>query len=172
MRGRGSRDRFRLVKAYPICAWSGSLGPKSAEGDLQAPEGFYYTNLGRLNPNSSYHLSFNIGYPNSYDRAQGHTGSYIMVHGNCVSIGCFAMTDPGIEDVYGLVEAALRNGQSIVRIHSFPFRMTDDRLAREIGNKWLPFWENLREGYDWFEREGIPPNVEVEERRYIFGPLN
>ncbi|MEM9479866.1 MAG: murein L,D-transpeptidase family protein [Verrucomicrobiota bacterium] len=171
MRRHGSQDRYELVKTYPICTWSGSLGPKLAEGDRQAPEGFYFTNLGRLNPNSAYHLSFDIGYPNAYDRAHGRTGSYIMVHGNCVSLGCFAMTDPGIEEIYGLVEAALQNGQSIVRIHSFPFRITDDRLAREASNEWLSFWKNLRGGYDWFEREGIPPNVEVREKRYVFAEI-
>lgn len=169
MRGAG-KYRFELLKTYSICRWSGTLGPKLKEGDRQAPEGFYFTNLSRLNPNSSYHLSFDIGFPNAYDRAHKRTGSLIMVHGNCVSIGCFAMGDAAIEEIYGLVEAALKHGQAVVRVQSFPFRMTEERMNRARRNQWIPFWRNLKEGYDWFEREHIPPNVEVKQKRYVFGP--
>ena len=167
MRGDG-RAQFEYLRTYPICFFSGALGPKLQQGDRQAPEGFYFTNRGRLNPNSSYHLSFNVGYPNAYDRAHNRTGSLIMVHGECVSIGCFAMTNPGIEEIYGLVEAALKKGQPIVRIHSFPFRMSQMRMSQAREDKWYPFWENLKEGYDWFERERVPPNTEVSGKRYVF----
>ncbi len=169
MRGDG-REEFDYVRTYPICTWSGELGPKLMEGDRQAPEGFYFTNRGRLNPNSNYHLSFNVGYPNAYDHAHGRTGSYIMVHGSCVSLGCFAMTNDGIEEIYGLVEEALKKGQPFVRIHSFPFRMTERRLSHARDHEWYPFWENHKEGYDWFERERVPPNAEVSGKRYVFSP--
>ena len=123
-----------------------------------------------MNPNSRFHLSFDVGYPNAYDRSHGRTGSYIMVHGNCVSIGCFAMTDPAIEEIYGLVEAALKKGQPVVRIHSFPFRMTERRMDAARESEWFSFWENLKEGYDWFERERVPPDAGVSGQRYVFGP--
>ena len=113
--------RWTLLKTFPICHWSGTLGPKYREGDMQSPEGFYAVDLGRLNPNSTFHLSFNLGFPNAVERAQGRTGSFLMVHGNCVSIGCYAMTDPGIEEIYRLVEAALEAGQAGVPVHAFPF---------------------------------------------------
>ncbi len=163
---------WRRLPVYPICAWSGTLGPKLAEGDRQAPEGFYAVAKGALNPHSKYHLSFNLGYPNAYDRAHGRTGSWLMIHGDCVSIGCYAMTDPAIEEIYGLVEAALDAGQPSVPVHAFPFRMTDGRLRRaaEEGSRWLPFWENLAEGHARFERDGAPPEVGVRDGRYVFAP--
>lgn len=160
-------NKYRLLHDYEICMQSGYLGPKLQEGDLQGPEGFYYTSLARLNPNSKYHLSFNIGYPNAYDRAYDRTGSALMVHGDCLSAGCFAMTDEKIEEIYELVEKALRNGQKIVRVHIFPFRMTDANLESHKDNEWYDFWLNLKEGYDYFEKNGIPPNVEVKDYRYV-----
>ncbi|WHI53155.1 L,D-transpeptidase family protein [Microbulbifer sp. MLAF003] len=102
--------RFKLFKEYEICAYSGDLGPKEQEGDLQSPEGFYFVNAGRLNPWSQFHLSFNLGYPNKYDRMQGRTGSALMVHGDCVSIGCYAMTDTNINEIYTLATEALKGG--------------------------------------------------------------
>ena len=116
---------FQLFKTFPICYYSGKLGPKTKQGDEQAPEGFYFVNKGRLNPNSSYHLSFNLGYPNAYDRAYGRTGNYLMVHGNCVSVGCYAMTNAGIEEIYLIVEKSLAAGQKLFRVHAFPFRMSE-----------------------------------------------
>lgn len=165
---------FELFRIYRICAWSGRLGPKQARGDLQAPEGFYYVNRARMNPRSRFHLSFDIGYPNAFDRAHQRTGDYLMVHGNCVSIGCFAMTDKKVEEIYTLADAALKGGQRIFRVHSFPFRMTEKRMKKaaddaDFENFWLSFWQNLREGYDWFEEKKRPPNVEVEGKRYVFG---
>jgi len=159
---------FKLLKSYPICTYSGTLGPKLQEGDNQSPEGFYFVTPDRLNPLSSFHLSFNIGFPNAYDRAHGRTGSFLMVHGSCVSIGCYAMTDAGIEEIYTSVAAALAAGQPIVRVHIFPFALTDDKLAQYVNHPWHDFWTNLKEGYDYFEHNRRPPNVEVVNRRYVF----
>ena len=85
--------RFYHFKTYPICNWSGTLGPKIQQGDMQAPEGFYSVPQSQMNPNSQYHLAFNLGYPNSYDRANRRTGEFLMIHGKCKSAGCYAMTD-------------------------------------------------------------------------------
>lgn len=157
---------FKLLKAYPICAYSGELGPKLKEGDGQAPEGFYRVYKSSLNPNSRFHLSFNLGFPNEYDRSHGRTGSYLMVHGNCVSIGCYAMTDAKIEEIYGLVEAALKEGQGYVPVHIFPFEMSDEKLAAFTEHEWYDFWSNLQEGYDYFELEKRPPLVRAVNQRY------
>ncbi len=158
---------FALWKTYPICNYSGALGPKLQEGDRQSPEGFYKVGRGALNPNSSYHLSFNLGFPNAYDRAQSRTGSFLMVHGDCLSIGCYAMTDPAIEQIYVLVEAALKNGQPYVPVHAFPFRMTPDRMAREADHKWHGFWSELQPAYLAFEQTPQPPNVALSQGRYV-----
>lgn len=162
------KKTFKLFRAYPVAAMSGHLGPKEREGDFQAPEGFYYVPPRQMNPHSRFHLSFNLGYPNLYDRVHGRTGSHLMVHGSRVSAGCFAMTDAKIEEIYTLCHAALSKGQSYFRIHCFPFRMTVLRLARERSSKWHSFWSNLQEGYDFFERNRTPPNVEVANGKYAF----
>ena len=159
-------DAYLLVKRYPICKWSGTLGPKLKEGDLQSPEGFYSVTPDRLNPNSRFHLSFNVGFPNAYDKAHGRTGSFLMVHGNCVSIGCYAMTDPGIEEIYGMVEAALAAGQPSVQVHIFPFKMTGDNLRAHEKSKWIGFWRNLKQGYDAFETRKRPPEIVVDGGHY------
>lgn len=161
-------SEFEHFKTYAIAYFSGELGPKTKQGDYQAPEGFYYISRGRMNPNSSYHLSMDMGYPNAYDRHHGRTGSLLMIHGKTVSIGCFAMTDASIEQIYTLVDAALKNGQSFVRVHSFPFAMTDEVMEKHKESEHFEFWQNLREGWDWFERTKRPPNVEVEKGRYVF----
>ena len=160
--------RFERFRTYPICAWSGELGPKLAEGDNQAPEGFYYVNARRLNPMSTFHLSFNLGFPNQYDRLRGRTGSYLMVHGNCVSIGCYAMTDPAIEEIWTLIDAAMNGGQNYFRVHAFPFRMTEEKLNAQKESQWYSFWSNLKQGYDLFETTGWPPNTTVHNRNYVF----
>lgn len=160
--------KFRHFKTWPIAAMSGTLGPKLAEGDMQAPEGFYHVGSSRMKPDSRFHLAFNIGYPNSYDRAHGRTGSFIMVHGNRVSIGCFAMTDPYIEQIYTLCRLALQQGQPYFRVHIFPFRMTEERLAAESGHRWHDFWTELKQGYDWFETRRTPPDVSVRNKAYVF----
>jgi murein L,D-transpeptidase YafK len=161
-------EKYTLFKTYDICSYSGNLGPKEREGDRQSPEGFYFVGRNQLNPYSSFHLSFNIGYPNKYDRAYGRTGSALMVHGNCVSIGCFAMTDSKVEEIYTMAEAALRNGQPFFRVHIFPFRMTAENMRKHKRSKWIRFWENLREGYEYFEHNNVPPDTIVKSKRYIF----
>jgi murein L,D-transpeptidase YafK len=164
-----NEETFTLFKTYPICTYGGKgLGPKLKEGDGMAPEGFYYVPKSKLNPNSRYHLAFNLGYPNDYDQAHERTGSALMVHGDCVSIGCYAMTDPAIEEIYTLVKLALEDGQKYFRVHIFPFRMEADKMREYIDHQWYDFWRNLQEGYRYFEEHKIPPNVEVEEKRYTF----
>jgi len=160
--------KFDLYKTYRICNYSGDLGPKLKEGDGQSPEGFYYVPKSMLHPTSRYHLAFNIGFPNKYDRENGRTGSFIMVHGDCVSIGCYAMTDKNIEEIYLLAESALNNNQNFFRIHIFPFRMSDKNMDLYKNHKWYNFWENLKEGYDLFEKNHIVPDVTVENRKYKF----
>ena len=162
------QEKFSLFKTYEICHYSGELGPKTRQGDGQSPEGFYFINAGRFNPWSSFHLSLNMGYPNAYDRGKQYTGDYLMIHGNCVSIGCYAMTDEGIEEIYTLAHKAVESGQSYFRVHSFPFRMTKTKMAGHVDHKWYPFWQNLKTGYDWFEEKGTPPNVEVVKGKYAF----
>ncbi len=164
----GGGARYSLFKTYPICSYSGGLGPKLKEGDRQSPEGFYRVTADRLNPNSNYHLSFNLGFPNAYDRAHRRTGSYLMVHGKCASIGCYAMTDAGIEEIYLLTEAALAAGQQAVDVHIFPFRMTDEKMAEFSHSEWIGFWENLKQGHDRFEAHGVPSSIDVAGRRYVF----
>jgi murein L,D-transpeptidase YafK len=160
--------QFQLFHTWPIAAFSGSLGPKTRQGDYQAPEGFYFVPPGMMNPSSSFHLSFNLGYPNRYDRSHGYTGSALMVHGSNCSIGCYAMTDPVIEEIWTLINAAFSEGQPYFRVHSFPFRMTPENMARHENEQWEDFWKNLQEGYNYFETHGTPPNVEVRNRRYVF----
>lgn len=160
--------QFELFKTYHICYYSGNLGPKEKKGDLQAPEGFYFVKSSAMNPYSQFHLSFNLGYPNKYDSLLDRTGSLLMIHGECVSIGCFAMGNKGIEEIYTLAEAALESGQSFFRVHVFPFKMTNENLAAYKESKWHEFWKNLKEGYDFFERHKIPPNVGVKDKLYIF----
>lgn len=160
--------KFKLFKTYKLCRFSGSLGPKLRRDDRQSPEGFYFVKPGQLNPSSQYHMSFNIGYPNSYDRAHGRTGSALMVHGNCVSIGCYAITNEKIEEIYTIADAAFRGGQSFFRIHIFPFRMTKKNMEQHKNSKWHGFWKNLKKGYDIFEDEKRPPNVMVKNKKYVF----
>ena len=163
--------KFELYKTYKICAWSGNLGPKLKEGDGQSPEGFYSVAKSQLKPDSSYHRAFNLGFPNEYDKAHGRTGSFLMVHGNCVSIGCYAMTDPIIEEIYYLVEAALSNGQKAFQVHIFPFKMTEENLEKYKSNKWIKYWWNLKEGHDLFEKNKVPPAVGLNNKNYIFREL-
>ena len=158
--------KYKFLKSYKICKYSGTLGPKLKEGDYQAPEGFYKVYKGSLNPHSKFHLSFNLGYPNRYDRAHKRTGSFLMVHGECASIGCYAMGNKNIEEIYLLVKKALYAGQKGVWVHIFPFRLTRKNLAKYKNNKWYNFWQNLKEGYDIFEKTKIPPIIGVKNKRY------
>jgi murein L,D-transpeptidase YafK len=159
--------RFYHFKTYPICNWSGELGPKINQGDRQAPEGFYTITPTLMNPNSKFYLSFNLGYPNAHDRSLGRTGDSVMVHGKCRSAGCYAMTDALMEEIYGLTRESLKAGQPTFQLHAFPFRMTDARMAQMKTNKWYPFWKTLKQGYDHFETYRLPPDVATCERRYV-----
>ena len=161
-------DRYVHFATYPICRYSGRLGPKLKEGDRQAPEGFYTVSKAQLNPNSRWHRSFNLGYPNAYDRSKGRTGSFLMVHGGCASIGCYAMTDPVVDEIWRLVTAALNGGQSRFHVHIFPFRMTEYAINARSRSEWTGFWRDLKRGHDAFEVSHRPPRVAVCNGAYAF----
>jgi murein L,D-transpeptidase YafK len=164
-----SDGRYVHLKTYPMCRWSGQLGPKTREGDRQAPEGFYSISPGQLNPNSNYYLSFNVGYPNAYDRAWGHSGGAIMVHGACSSAGCFSMTDKQIAEIYAIARSSLYGGQQrAIQMQSYPFKMTAENLAKHRLDPNIGFWKQLKEGSDHFEATGQEPVVAVCGKRYVF----
>jgi murein L,D-transpeptidase YafK len=163
--------KFGLLKSYPICKFSGKLGPKIMQGDHQAPEGFYDITPEQLNPRSSQYLAFNIGYPNAFDRSLGRTGSFLMVHGGCKSVGCYAMTDYQMEEIYGLVDEAFKGGQDRIQLAAFPFQMTTQNLTRHADNPNAPFWEMLKSGDEAFFVTGRPPSVAVCDQRYVFNPM-
>ncbi|ESX15552.1 murein L,D-transpeptidase [Mesorhizobium sp. M1148] len=163
--------RYEMVASYDICKWSGKLGPKYTEGDRQAPEGFYTVRPSQMNPRSNYHLSFNIGYPNAYDRANGRTGANLMVHGACSSSGCYSMTDPQIEQIYAFGRDAFQGGQTEFQIQAFPFRMTAANMARYRNDPNYEFWKMLKVGYDNFEITKVPPKVDVCDKRYVFNQV-
>jgi murein L,D-transpeptidase YafK len=161
--------RYALLKTYPICRWSGQLGPKVREGDRQAPEGFYTITPGLMNPNSAYYLSFDTGYPNAYDRAHGRSGAHLMVHGTCSSAGCYAMTDEAIAEVYAIAREAFGGGQKAFQVQAYPFRMTAENLAKHRADPNMAFWRNVKEGSDYFEVFKQEPPVSVANMRYNFG---
>jgi murein L,D-transpeptidase YafK len=160
--------RFALLKTYPICRWSGDLGPKVREGDRQAPEGFYAISPAQMNPQSAYYLSFNTGYPNAYDKSLGHTGSELMVHGDCSSRGCYAMTDEQIAEIYSVGRESFFGGQRAFQFQAYPFRMTALNMAKHRNNPNMPFWKMIKEGYDHFEVTRQEPKVDFCERKYVF----
>lgn len=165
------RDRsgqYALLKTYPMCRWSGKLGPKKQEGDRQAPEGFYTVTSDLMNPRSQFYLSFNLGYPNALERSQGFTGSALMVHGACTSSGCFAMTDEGVTEIFGLAREAFAGGQRSFQVQALPFRMTAENMARHRNDPNFSFWQNLKEGFDHFEATRQPPKLAFCGRRYVF----
>ena len=159
---------YALLKTYEICAWSGKLGPKKKEGDRQAPEGFYTVTPAQLNPNSNYHLALNMGYPNTYDRANGRTGSHLMIHGSCNSSGCYAMDDEQVQEIYSLARHSFEGGQRAFQIQAYPFRMTPKNMARHRNSEHYDFWKMLKKGSDYFEMTRQQPNVGVCDRRYVF----
>ncbi len=161
-----SANRFVLLDTYPICHWSGTIGPKIHEGDKQTPEGFYEVTRQQLHLIGRHPRSLNLGFPNAFDKSMQRTGSYILVHGGCSSIGCFAMTNTVIAEIYDLAERALKSGQDRVQVHVFPFRMTAANMHRHAGSEWAPFWTNLKEGYDAFEQTKLPPQVGICDKRY------
>lgn len=162
--------RFQHFATYPICQYSGDLGPKQQQGDRQSPEGVYTVASGQLNPASRWHRSFNLGFPNRFDRSNGRTGTYLMVHGGCSSIGCYAMTNDVIDEIWQLVTSALQKGQQRFQVQIFPFRMTDETLAARSDHEWAPFWRDLKVAHDLFEETRIPPRVSVCGKRYEFQP--
>lgn len=160
--------RYALLKTYPICRWSGDLGPKTKEGDRQAPEGFYNITPAQMNPESSFYLSFNMGYPNAFDRSLGRTGSQLMVHGDCSSRGCYAMTDEQISEIYALGRESFFGGQRSFQVQAYPFRMTPQNMAKHRNSPHMPFWKMLKQGNDHFEVTHLEPKVDVCEQRYVF----
>ena len=160
--------RFVRLKTYPICRWSGDLGPKIRQGDRQAPEGFYTITPGQMNPDSNYYLAFNLGFPNAFDRAHGRSGAFLMVHGNCSSAGCYSMSDAQMAEIYALGREAFLGGQKSFQVQAYPFRMTPLNLARHRNNPHFAFWRMLKEGNDHFEVTRQEPKVDVCERRYVF----
>ena len=165
---RKASGEYALFKTYPICRWSGKLGPKKKIGDRQAPEGFYQVNMGLLNPKSQYYLSFNLGYPNRLESALGYTGEALMVHGACSSSGCYAMTDPQVAELYAMVLKAMKTGQRSFQVQAYPFRMTSANMARHAGDPNMRFWQNLKQGYDAFNRTKREVAVSACEGRYQF----
>lgn len=170
----GSTGRYELFKTYEICRWSGKVGPKFAEGDRQAPEGFYQVTPALMNPNSKYYLSFNLGFPNRFDRSHGRTGTHLMVHGACSSAGCYAMTDEQMQEIYTMAREAFRGGQKAFQVQAYPFRMTAENFFKNQGSEHLDFWKMLKRGHDHFEVTKTPPKLDVCERKYVFNakPLN
>jgi murein L,D-transpeptidase YafK len=159
---------YRMLKTFEICSYSGDLGPKFAEGDRQSPEGFYTISPGLMNPRSNFYLAFNTGFPNKFDRAHGRTGSNLMVHGDCRSVGCYAMTDEGIAEIYALARETFKGGNPSFQLQIFPFRMTTANLAANAASQHLPFWQDIKEGYDLFDLNKTPPLWDVCEGQYVF----
>jgi murein L,D-transpeptidase YafK len=162
--------RYVYIKTFPICRWSGQLGPKQNQGDRQTPEGFYSIARRQMNPNSHYYLSFDTGFPNAYDRAHGASGAYLMVHGTCSSAGCYAMTDKQIGEIYAIAREALAGGQQAFQFQAFPFRMTAQNMAKYRTDKNIDFWRQLKEGSDRFDATGEEPVVSIVDGRYTFAP--
>src|SRR5688572_2081740 len=160
--------RFQILKTYPICRWSGDLGPKLREGDRQVPEGFYRVTPELMNPHSNFYLSINTGYPNSFNKAHKRDGSLIMIHGDCWSVGCHAMTDEQISEIYSLARESFLGSQPSFQVQAYPFRMTPANLARHRNNRNLAFWKMLKIGNDHFETTQLEPKVNVCNRRYVF----
>lgn len=161
---------FHLFATYPICRWSGELGPKIKEGDKQAPEGFYTVDASQLNPASRWHRSFNLGFPNAFDRGRGRTGTFLMVHGGCSSAGCYAMTDAGVDEIWRIVTRALVAGQPRFHVHIFPFRMTAKALARRRAHKAYAFWQGLAPGFAAFEASRVVPVISHCNGSYVVEP--
>lgn len=157
---------FVLLATYPICHWTGTLGPKLKEGDRQSPEGFYTVRWQQTRLFGRWQQAFNLGFPNPFDRINGRTGSHILVHGGCSSVGCYAMTEQVQAEIFALAGSAIEKGQQRFHVHVFPFRPTDEAMQRYQGHQWIDFWRDLKAGYDSFERTRLPPRVAICERRY------
>jgi len=165
-----AQKKYQLFKTYNFCASSGTLGPKVKEGDRQTPEGFYYVNA--FNPMSNFYLSLGVDYPNSVDlRRSGKEkpGSDIYIHGNCVTIGCIPLTDEKIKEVYVLAVEAKNSGQQQIPVNIFPFKMTDGNLKKYVVQypKQTTFWQNLQQGYAYFEKHKTLPAVSQVKGSYV-----
>jgi murein L,D-transpeptidase YafK len=161
-----SVDKFKLFKTYPICSSSGGLGPKRVQGDGQVPEGFYY--IESFNPVSSYHLAMKVGYPNKSDskKATGSPGGDIMIHGNCVTIGCIPIQNDPIEELYILCVEAKDRKQN-VRVDMFPCKFTPEKvkaLSEKFSKDMNTFWETLKAGYDFFETNLAIPKFNIDAK--------
>ena len=161
------QQTFVLFRIFPICFYSGKLGPKVKEGDMQSPEGFYFVGPAQMRAKSQYHRAIDFAFPNDYDAAQGYTGTELLIHGNCVSSGCYAMTDPFVEQLYELGSATAATAAQGFWIHAFPFHMTAEAFAGQQDSPWLGFWQQLKAGYDAFETSRIPPHIRVDGGRYV-----
>ena len=159
---------FFLFGTYPICQWSGTTGPKLKSGDKQAPEGFYTLTYPQLHHSGRWPKSFNLGFPNVYDQSLSRTGDSILVHGGCSSVGCYAMTNPVMDELHELASAAIGSGQDHISVHVYPFRMTAANMQAQINSPWAAFWGNLKEGFDAFEKTRRAQRVSVCDGRYIF----
>lgn len=168
---KSANGKYKLTKTYPICKFSGGLGPKQLEGDLKSPEGFYQITASKLNPNSRYYRSIDLGFPNDYDRAQGYNGNYLMIHGDCVSVGCYAMTDKYMSEIYQAVEVAFKNGQSTIDVNIYPFRMTTENMLRYRSSSHYSFWQQLKPAYDYFNESGKPAQISVAAGKYTVNSL-
>jgi len=174
--GKNNPDKnYILLTEFDICTTSGSLGPKRREGDGQMPEGFY--KIFHFNPQSNFHLSLGVSYPNESDKILGYKsalGGAIYIHGNCVTIGCFPITDDKIEELYILAVEAKNNGQAVIPVHIFPCHFTDANVKalkqqHESDKALMAFWENIKTGYEYFEKNKALPNISVDAKgSYVF----
>ena len=160
-------ETYQLLDSYKICNYSGGLGPKQRQGDIKSQEGFYNVQRNQLKPDSRFYKAINIGFPNAFDRAHGYEGKYLMIHGACVSVGCYAMTDSGIDEIFQFVTGALVFGQPNVQVSIYPFRMTDANMARHKYSVYTDFWKQLKPGYDYLEQSHKPPLVSIVNGRYV-----
>lgn len=167
---KSSKDSvYKVIQQYEICARSGKLGPKKAEGDKQVPEGFYHIN--RFNPQSKFYLSLGINFPNAYDLAHDYTGSDIFIHGKCETVGCLPMTDEWMKEIYLYALWAKDAGQENIPVYIFPFEMTDTNLEKhkpQVDESTFSFWKNIQEGYQLFHKNQQELRVSIENKKYIF----
>jgi murein L,D-transpeptidase YafK len=157
------QGQFVLLRTFRLAGTSGTLGPKRQAGDGQIPEGFYTVN--RFNPDSKYHLSLGLDYPNAADQHRAGAldpGNDIFIHGSNETIGCLPITDEGIRELYVLAVEARAAGQTSLSVHIFPFELTADNLARRMTSPHLAFWQQLAPGYQSFEDTHELPPVTID----------
>ena len=168
-----NKTKYDLLITYDFCTTSGRLGPKRREGDLQIPEGVYHIN--HFNPQSNFHLSLGIDYPNASDKIlsdKQKPGGEIYIHGNCVTIGCIPITDEKIKELYILAVEARNNGQEKIPVHIFPCRMDDEEMRsleeEFIDSKIISFWKNLQDVYEDFEEnQQLNPTTVDKKGLYV-----